>query len=136
MQSVNVTPAYLFRKVGDPEGRPTILYDEIDTVFGARARENEEIRGLLNAGHRKHSTAGRCVVRGKTIETEDIQNDQGVPFQIFYGISDNPHAFWSIVNARRVIGYQPQDSSERRFADLIARHLAAAAEGERTSGGS
>jgi nucleoside-diphosphate-sugar epimerase len=62
----------------------------------------------------------------KSIETKDIRNQQGVPFQIFYGISDNPHAFWSIANARRVIDYQPQDNSERRFADLIAAHLKAA----------
>jgi Protein of unknown function (DUF3631) len=72
VEAVNVTPAYLFRKVSDPEGRPTILYDEIDTVFGPKARDNEEIRGLLNAGHRKHSVAGRCVVRGKEVFTEEI----------------------------------------------------------------
>jgi len=62
----------------------------------------------------------------KSIETEDIRNEHGVPFQIFYGISGNTHAFWSIVNARRVIGYEPQDDSELRFADLIAKHIAAA----------
>ena len=50
----------------------TLLYDEIDTVFGPKARENEELRGLLNAGHRKGAVAGRCVVRGKNIETEEI----------------------------------------------------------------
>jgi hypothetical protein len=33
--AVNVTPAYLFRKVGSENGPPTILFDEIDTVFGA-----------------------------------------------------------------------------------------------------
>ena len=72
VESVNVTPAYLFRKVADEAGRPTILYDEIDTVFGPKAKDNEEIRGLLNAGHRRHAMAGRCVVRGKIIETEEI----------------------------------------------------------------
>jgi hypothetical protein len=72
MLSVNVSPAYLFRKVGAEEGAPTILYDEIDTVFGPNAKENEEIRGLLNAGHRRGAVAGRCVVRGKTVETEEI----------------------------------------------------------------
>lgn len=72
VEAVNVTPAYLFRKVSDKEGRPTILYDEIDTVFGPKAKDNEEIRGLLNAGHRKHSVAGRCVVRGKEVFTEEI----------------------------------------------------------------
>ena len=72
VEAVNVTPAYLFRKVGAEEGPPTILYDEIDTVFGPKAKDNEEIRGLLNAGHRRGAVAGRCVVRGKTVETEEI----------------------------------------------------------------
>jgi hypothetical protein len=70
VEAVNVTPAYLFRKVG--ECSPTILYDEIDTVFGPKAKDNEEIRGLLNAGHRRGAVAGRCVVRGKVVETEEI----------------------------------------------------------------
>src|SRR5262249_22553545 len=29
-------------------------------------------RGLYNAGHRRGAVAGRCVVRGKTVETEEI----------------------------------------------------------------
>ncbi|HEY6354942.1 MAG TPA: DUF3631 domain-containing protein [Burkholderiaceae bacterium] len=70
VNAVNVSVAYLFRKVGDEQGRPTILYDEVDTVF-TKAGENEDIRGLLNAGHRKHSVVGRCAVYGKRIETEE-----------------------------------------------------------------
>jgi Protein of unknown function (DUF3631) len=69
IEAVNVSAAYLFRKVDDPDGAPTILFDEIDTIFGPKAREHEDVRGLLNAGHRKGAVAGRCVVRGKTIET-------------------------------------------------------------------
>ena len=61
----------------------------------------------------------------KSIETADINDEQGVPFQIFYGISANSHAFWSIANARKVIGYAPQDNSEIKFAELIAEHLSA-----------
>jgi hypothetical protein len=72
VEAINVTPAYLFRKVGDDATKPTILYDEIDTVFGPKAKENEEIRGLLNAGHRRGAVAGRCVVRGKNVTTEEI----------------------------------------------------------------
>ncbi len=72
VEAINATPAYLFRKVSDPEGLPTILFDEIDTLFGARAKENEEIRGILNAGHRRGAMAGRCVVKGKVIETEEL----------------------------------------------------------------
>jgi hypothetical protein len=62
----------------------------------------------------------------KSIETENILNEQDIPFQIFYGISGNTHAFWSIANARKVIGYRPEDNSERRFAHLIAKHIQAA----------
>ncbi|MCC6208564.1 MAG: DUF3631 domain-containing protein [Gammaproteobacteria bacterium] len=72
VEAVNATPAYLFRKVSDPDGLPTILFDEIDTIFGPKAKDNEEIRGILNAGHRRGAMAGRCVVRGKTVETEEL----------------------------------------------------------------
>jgi hypothetical protein len=71
VEAVNVSPAYLFRKVGEGASC-TILFDEIDTVFGPKAKENEEIRGLLNAGHRQGAVAGRCVVRGNVVETEEI----------------------------------------------------------------
>ncbi len=57
----------------------------------------------------------------KSIETENIEDEHGAPFQIFYGISDNDHNFWSIANARRVIGYAPEDNSAVKFADKIAR---------------
>ncbi len=72
VHAVNATPAYLFRKVSDPEGPPTILFDEIDTIFGPKAKDNEELRGLLNAGHRRGAMAGRCVIRGKEILTEEL----------------------------------------------------------------
>ena len=62
----------------------------------------------------------------KSIETADIRNKRGVPYQIFYGISGNSHAYWSIANARQVIGYEPEDNSEVRFADWIQKHIAAA----------
>jgi hypothetical protein len=71
VEAVNVSPAYLFRKVGEGASC-TILFDEIDTVFGPKAKENEEIRGLLNAGHRQGAVAGRCVARGNVVETEEI----------------------------------------------------------------
>jgi hypothetical protein len=72
VEAINVSIAYLFRKVGGEDGPPTILFDEIDTVFGPKAKENEETRALLNAGHRRGAVAGRCVVKGKTVTTEEI----------------------------------------------------------------
>ncbi len=59
----------------------------------------------------------------RSIEAERIEDEWGVPFQIFYGVSNNTRAFWSIANARRVIGYDPEDDSEVRYADDIRRLL-------------
>jgi nucleoside-diphosphate-sugar epimerase len=59
----------------------------------------------------------------RSLETEDIDDQWRVPFQIFYGISNNTRAFWSIANARRMIGYDPQDDSEVRYAADIQRLL-------------
>lgn len=72
VHAVNTTPAYLFRKVSGEAGLPTILYDEIDTVFGPKAKDNEDVRGMLNAGHRRGAVAGRCVTKGKTVVTEEL----------------------------------------------------------------
>jgi hypothetical protein len=57
----------------------------------------------------------------KSIDTPDIADEHGVPFHVFYGVSNNARTFWSIANARQVIGYSPQDDSELRFATDIAR---------------
>jgi NAD dependent epimerase/dehydratase family len=59
----------------------------------------------------------------KSIETPEVDDEYGIPFHIFYGVSNNARTFWSITNARRVIGYEPQDDSEVRFAEDIARLL-------------
>jgi hypothetical protein len=53
-------------------GRPTILHDEFDAVFGTteeRKVRNEEMRKLINAGHDRNATVGRKVGR----ETKSFQ---------------------------------------------------------------
>jgi len=70
--SVNASAAYVFRKISDEAGLPTLLMDEIDAVFTNRPSEaSEELRGLLNSGYRRGATAGRAAIRGKEIVTED-----------------------------------------------------------------
>ena len=101
VEAVNVTPAYLFRKVGDKLGRPTILYDEIDTVFGPKAKENEEIRGLINAGHRRGAVAGRCVVRGKEVITEEISAYSAVALAGLGGLPDTILSRCVVIKMRR-----------------------------------
>jgi hypothetical protein len=57
--TVNSTPAAIFRSISpDP---PTLLVDEADTLFGSAkaAEKNEEMRGLLNAGHQRNRPTTR-----------------------------------------------------------------------------
>ena len=85
---------------------------------------------LIERGHEVIATdvAAPAQDPGCRFETADIRDGNGVPFQIFYGISGNDHAFWSLVNARKVIGFAPEDNSAVRFADAVSAHIAAAKE--------
>jgi nucleoside-diphosphate-sugar epimerase len=56
----------------------------------------------------------------RMVEAPNIEDENGVPFLIVYGISGNTHRFWSLANARDKIGYAPEDDSQVKFADKIA----------------
>ena len=52
--TVNASTAAVYRSIGSDEP-PTLLVDEADTIFGGKQAEaNEELRGLLNAGHQRN----------------------------------------------------------------------------------
>lgn len=70
--AVSATPAYLIRKIADEDARPTVLFDEVDTIWGSSAPGNEELRALLNSGYRRGASAGRCVTRGREIVAEEF----------------------------------------------------------------
>ena len=59
----------------------------------------------------------------RAIETPDITRTDGVPWLVVYGISGNTRAFWSLESARRVLGYEPEDDSEVKYAEDISRLL-------------
>lgn len=92
---------------------------EIDASSFENAPRERYIREL--AGYISERDLRQLFV--KSIETPAIEDEYGVPFHIFYGVSGNARTFWSITNARSVIGYAPEDDSEVRFASDIARLL-------------
>ncbi len=51
----NITDAALFRSIA--QERSTLLFDEIDAIFGPKARDREDLRGMVNAGHRAGAAA-------------------------------------------------------------------------------
>jgi hypothetical protein len=84
--AVNMTAAALFRAVAADQ--PTLLFDEADTYFGPHAaREHEELRGLVNAGHRRGAVAYRVVGRGTEMEVKAFRAFAAVAVA---GIGDLP----------------------------------------------
>lgn len=64
LMTANVSTAALYRIIGmRGDSPPTILLDEADTIFGTKikAEQNEDLRGLFNAGHSRGATTWRCV---------------------------------------------------------------------------
>ena len=70
--SMSASPAVMVRLVS--AGKPTILYDEIDAVFGtAKAQEaNGDLCAILNGGYRRGAKVHRCVTHGRKVETEEL----------------------------------------------------------------
>ncbi len=62
--AANASAPVLFRAVSTLDTRPTILFDEVDTIFGPKAGDNEPLRGFLNAGHHRGAGMWRCVGDG------------------------------------------------------------------------
>jgi hypothetical protein len=67
--TISATPAALFRLVS--LGPITILFDEVDAIFNPKnGGNNEDLRGLLNAGYKRCATIARCVGDAKTMKVE------------------------------------------------------------------
>jgi hypothetical protein len=62
LPAANISDAALFRAIAATT--PTVLLDEADAIF--RARDREDLRGLLNAGVRRGAVAYRMGGNGKT----------------------------------------------------------------------
>ncbi|MGV0793557.1 DUF3631 domain-containing protein [Mycolicibacterium sp. XJ1819] len=99
--SVNATPAYIYRKVGDRSGRPTILFDEIDTVFGPNAKGNEDLRAFFNSGFRPGGTSGRCVAVNNTITTQERESYCAVALAGLHELPDTITSRAVLIRMRR-----------------------------------
>lgn len=74
VNTINVSPAYLFRKLQPEEGEqlPTIFIDEADALFAGKPSEStESVRAILNAGYKRGNTVGRAEIKKNGVETHD-----------------------------------------------------------------
>ncbi|MEQ1824082.1 MAG: DUF3631 domain-containing protein [Fimbriimonadaceae bacterium] len=66
---VSVSEAVVFRKID--KDKPTLMLDEVDTVFGPNTSQNNEgLRALLNAGNRKGTRVPR--IEGKDFKIREF----------------------------------------------------------------
>ncbi|MGY3575500.1 DUF3631 domain-containing protein [Bradyrhizobium sp. USDA 4504] len=118
--SFNLSPAALVRKVA--EGGHTILFDEIDALFGNSKREegNLDVRSILNSGYKRGAKAYRCVTVGKRIEVEEL--DSFAPVALA-GLKDLPDTLASraiIIRMRRRAPDEQVEQFRTRMIEPIA----------------
>ena len=127
ISTANISPSALFRVI--EEKTPTVLLDEYDTVFGGRhnADTAQDLRAILNAGHRRGGKVHRSVPQGRGFKL--------AAFEVFApkalaGIGDLPD---TIADRSILIGLQRQSPHERaerfrrkqrHFAEPIGIRLA------------
>jgi hypothetical protein len=51
------------------------------------------------------------------IEKDKVRDEDGFPFLLAYATSDNYNRIWSLRNARRLLGFKPEDSSYGDFSE-------------------
>ncbi|GAA1913557.1 hypothetical protein GCM10009775_02790 [Microbacterium aoyamense] len=74
VETMNTSVAFLARRIDSGDRPPTILHDEVDTLFGVRSRDAtaEELRGIYNSGHRRGAKYNRAATRGKEVILEEF----------------------------------------------------------------
>jgi hypothetical protein len=121
--AVEFSPAYLFRKISDEAGLPTILHDEVDAVFAGRAPQHEELRALYNSGHRRGAVVGRVSPQGKKFVLEEYPAFCPVALA---GLGDLPETLMSrslILRMRRRAPGEVVEPFRRRLVEAEAEQL-------------
>jgi hypothetical protein len=67
---VGPSEAVLFRAIAANE--PTLLLDEVDTIFKERDEKSEGLRGILNAGFKRNGSVPRCVGQGHEVKNFSV----------------------------------------------------------------
>ena len=89
-----------------------------DDINRVKAGDHKALHRALGAWLSQRDQVQQVI---RMVEAENIEDEHGIPFLIVYGISGNTRRFWSIVNAREKLDYDPQDDSQVAFADTITR---------------
>lgn len=135
LMAVHVSAASIYRAIGGAgESSLTLLVDEADALFGPKtAADNEDLRGLLNAGHQRNRRVPRW-----NANLHKLEQLETFAFAALAGIGDMPDTIEDravIVPMRRRMAGEEVDSFRqrrdgeplkalgRRIADALQGHL-------------
>lgn len=121
LQTASISAAALFRIVGSEAG-VTLLVDEVDSVFSARGKGREDLRGLLNAGYR----FGSCVTRVCGAGVERFPVFAPVALAGIGRLPDTVQDRSIVIRLKRRAGGEEVAKLRRREADADAFTLKAA----------
>jgi hypothetical protein len=129
--TVNMSAAALFRLVGGDDTLPvTLLMDEADTYLGWKvARDHEDIRGLVNAGHRRGAVTYRVSIESGPASVQEFPAFAPVALA---GIGDLPDTIIDrsvVIAMRRRAPDEPVDPFRRRKVEPEVAGLRDAIEG-------
>src|SRR6266542_3383775 len=119
LMTTNASPSAVYRSIGmRPSDPPTLLIDEADTIFGPKAGDNEDLRGLLNAGHQR----GRPTLRYDA-GTRSVEKIETFAMAALAGIGTMPDTIEDraavIRMRRRAAGETVQPYRVRRDAPVL-----------------
>jgi hypothetical protein len=128
-RAAGASEAVLFRKVD--RDKPTLLYDEIDTVFGYdRNNGMENIRRLFNVGFERGAKIPRCVGEGAN---QDIQEFDPFCAKALSGIGkilpDTVADRCLPIELQRQAREEKVERFRKREAEKLSGHIRAALEG-------
>lgn len=120
--SINATIAAIFRLLADEQA--TLLFDEVDAIFNPRAaKENEDLRALLNAGYRRGATVARVVGEGKKMRVERFPVFAATALAAIGDLPDTIESRAIVIPMRRRAPDESVSSFRRRYVNGQAEEL-------------
>jgi Protein of unknown function (DUF3631) len=111
---VETSVAALFRMVR--LHKPTLLFDETDALFGAKANDREDLRALLNAGFERGAEVPRCVGDGANMKVE--MHPVFAPVALA-GLGRLPHT----LETRSIVNRMKPRTADEKVERLRKRHV-------------
>jgi hypothetical protein len=121
LSTANISSAVLYRVMGGDDPR-TLIIDEADTIWGTKkqAEQNEDLRGLVNAGFER----GRPTLR-YDIKTRDVEELETFGFVALAGIGALPDTITdrsiNVVMRRRMAGESVSPYRSKRDGTKLHR---------------